>query len=104
MTHAPESCLSFNAVWDGVGNGWKLFVSLYKSSDTDTPSVNLGYFNDEKLEDRGMVSLPNGSYRVVFSSYGDEYDFFSLFRISVTEGPCSGEGVSVFCEEKKDKS
>ena len=76
----------------------EVIISLYKPGDTDTPSVALGYFNYLKVSNRGMVSLPTGIYRIVFSVHGSGYGYVRLRDILVMEGVCSGEGKPVWCK------
>ena len=91
VTHASEMCLTFQMKLY-VGMDWRLVMSLYQSGDTDTPSRTFGYFMSISSDLDGMVSLPVGNYRVVFSSHGVWSDFVRLKNVSLTEGACSEEG------------
>ena len=78
---------------DGANNDWSLIISLLERGDTNTPSVTLGFYNIKKITEYGMVSLPAGSYRVVFMSYGNRYISVTLRNVDVVEGACFGEGM-----------
>ena len=77
---------------------WKLIVGLLKSGDTDTPSVILGYFDDERPPTLGVVDLPSGSYRVVFSFDGVIRGYLRLNATTVQYGSCSKQGKLEWCK------
>ena len=76
---------------------WGLAISLYKANDTDTPSEALQYLEHGDLTgEHVMFNLPAGSYRVVYSSHGNDYYSINLVEISVFEDVCPIQGKSAY--------
>ena len=102
VTYATVMCLSFTMDADytnGWGDGWHLYISQYGLGDTVTPSITLGHFIFSDILNRGMVSLPPGNYRIIFSLHGKGYrmlqavlKYVRLRDILVTYGACSDVG------------
>ena len=86
VTHSMQMCMFINLEVDYPQSDWKFYISLYKENDTSTPSMLLGYYNYAPTN--GTVTLPVGTYRVIFVSSGG-YEELRLKGVSVTDGACS---------------
>ena len=86
VKHSAEKCMTFKLTNSNFETGWKFFIGLYKESDTITASQPLGYYNSTNFT--GAVTLPVGTYRVIFAST-DDYDDIKMIKVAVSDGACS---------------